>query len=454
MASNDGARASASGATSSFELRMAIRYLTTRRREGPVAFVTLLCTGGVFVGVFALTLALALMSGLQGDIKTRLLASNAHVIVRPAPGEPRYDIAQAAEVSRIALSVPGVVAAAPFSEEWGVLRGPDSAITRPVNLKGVVPEAEDRVTGLAAQVAPQAWKIFSDDFSRASAPPPAADDGEGDEPLSFAELRPDAPPEVLLGDGLALELGVSPGDVVHLVTAGTELTATGPMLRSRAFMVAGLVHTGLFEYDQTWIVAALPRLAPPGAALAVHGVQLALAEPLRAAEVGDRVAAALGRGHSVADWTTTFSRLFAAFRWEKLIMMAALGLIGLVAGCNIFTILTLNVTARIADIGVLGALGAGTGAITRIFLWMGLVLGASGTLAGIAAGAVAAVALDRWRLVALDPSVYLVSHVPFHVVPSDLAIVAAGMLAVSFLATLAPARAAARLDPVVALRSA
>ena len=234
---------------------------------------------------------------------------------------------------------------------------------------------------------------------------------------------------------------------------GVELTALGPAQRSRALVVAGLVRTGLHEYDESWGVANMRRLSadPSGA---VEGIQLALTDAMDAPAVAEQMRDSLGDDHDVSEWTTTFGRLFAAFRWEKLLMVLAVGLISVVAGFNIFTILTLNVTARVADIGILSALGAGPRSISGIFLWMGVLLGGGGTLAGLAVGAVVAIVLDTWQIIRLDASVYLVEHVPFRVEPGDLVLVGAGMLAVSLLATLAPARAAARLDPVVALRNA
>src|SRR5690349_2437694 len=141
---------SASGG-SGFEWRLALRYLTTRRREGPVAFVTLLCTVGVAMGAFALVLGLALTRGVQGDIRTRLLASNPHVVVQPAFGRPPYDVAAGEEIARRVVAVEGVTAAAPFAHEFGVLRSELLPQGRPVELWAVDPAAADRVTGLASQ---------------------------------------------------------------------------------------------------------------------------------------------------------------------------------------------------------------------------------------------------------------------------------------------------------------
>ena len=433
---------------------MACRYLVTRRREGPVAAVTLLCTAGVLVGVMALVLALALMDGLQGTIRERLIASNAHVVVRSGWAGRAYDAAAAADVSNRALAMPGVLAAAPFTRTWGLLRSdivPDGV---PVQIKGVDPVAEDRVTGLASMATPLGWQRLLDD--RANLPPDApaaASSPESEEgPLGDDDMEAPVPPALLLGEGLAKQLGVVPGDVVRLLSTRVELSALGATARSRAFVVAGLVKTGLFGYDESWAVADYRRM--PGADGSVEGIQLTMKEPLKAPELAARLRQDLGDDHDVTPWTAMFGHLFSAFRWEKLLMVIAVGLIGLVAGFNIFTILTLNVTARVADIGILAALGADRGCITRIFLWMGLLLGGAGTVGGLALGAALANVLDAMKLIRLDPSVYFVESVPFRADALDLAVIGAGMLLVSFLATVVPARAAAALDPVVALRNA
>jgi lipoprotein-releasing system permease protein len=442
------------GGGRAFEWRLALRYLTTRRREGPVAFVTLLCTVGVAMGAFALVLGLALTRGLQGDIRTRLLASHPHVLVQPAFREPAYDIPAGEEVARRVREVDGVAAAAPFAHEVGLLRSELTPQGQHVELFGVDPAGADRVTGLASLATQLGWtRLFEDERKAGAVPSPAADADEG-EPPTLHDLAPPSPPALLLGEGLAQRLGVLPGDRVHMLSMSFEMSPTGvPLPRSRAFEVAGLLHSGFPDQDDTWAVAGLKRLSA-GRAIPIEGVQVAVSDPGRAPEIARRIQEHLGPAHLVTDWTQTFARLFAAFRWEKLLMVLAVGLIGLVAGFNILTILTLNVTARVADIGILSALGASAASITRIFRWMGLLLGALGTAAGLLAGIACALLLDHFQVIQLDPQVYFASYVPFRVVASDVAMVAAAMLVVSYLTTLPPARAAASLDPVVALRNA
>jgi lipoprotein-releasing system permease protein len=435
-----------------FELRMALRYLSPRRREGLVASVTVLCAVGVFVGVAALVVALAFMSGLQGHVKERLLASNPHVVIRPGWGDPPFAPSRVSELASIAEEDPEVLAWAPFSEEQGLLRSRLVPGGRPALVKGVDPGREDRVTGLAAATTAGAWASLGP-----SGAEPELEEAEEDEdepgPLSAEDLAPPEPPSVLLGHRLALELGVVVGDLVHLVSASPELGVAGPMPRSRALRVAGLLTTGVNEYDVGLAVVGLAARRDAQGRPRVDGLQLSLKRPLASARTAGRLAERLPGDPLVTDWTTTFSRLFAAFRWERILMAVALGLIGVVAGFNIFTILGMNVMARVGDIGVLAALGADAGTITRLFVWMGLGLGGLGTLTGLAAGAAASWLLDRHQLIRLDESVYLVSHVPFDVHAGDLVVVGLGMLLVSLLSALVPARTAAGVDPVVALRA-
>lgn len=433
-----------------FELRMAGRYLTTRRREGPVAAVTVTCAVGVLVGVASLVVALALVNGLQGDIRARLLAANPQVVVTPGWGREAFGPSVARSLASDVAADDDVLAAAPFTREYVLLQSRAVPGGVPALLKGVDPDAEDRVTGLASRTSSTAWAALGEARRASARPAESAAAEDTDAPLSAHELLPPEPPPVVLGVGLALSLGVSTGDLVHVVSPQPELTALGPVARSRVHRVVGLVDTGLAEYDGSWAIVAL---GGGGREAGVDGIQLALRDPLQAREVADRLAASLGPDVAVEDWTTTFARLFAAFRWEKLIMAIALGLIGVVAGFNILTILTMNVMARVTDVGVLAALGASRAAIVRIFVWMGLGLGCAGTLGGLVVGTVLASLLDRHELIRLDATVYLVSHVPFRVVASDLVIVAGCMVGVALLATLLPARAVAQLDPVEALRA-
>lgn len=439
-----------------FELRMALRYLSPRRREGLVASVTVLCAAGVLVGVAALVVALAFMNGLQGHVKERLLASNPHVVVRPGWGDPPFSPERVAELGRALAAEGEVLAWAPFAEEQGLLRSRLVPGGRPALVKGIDPEAEDGVTGLRSAASAGAWAELERAQATAAAvagEEPAGEDGEDEGPLGLDELEPPPPPPVLLGHQLALELGVGSGDLVHVVSARPELGLVGPMPRSRALRVAGLVTTGVNEYDRGLALVALGSLAATDGRPRVDGLQASVRHPLESAELAARLREGLAGDPLVTDWTTTFSRLFAAFRWERILMAFALGLIGVVAGFNIFTILGMNVMARVGDIGVLSALGARPSTITRIFVWMGLGLGGFGTAAGLLVGAVGAVLIDRYRLIELDERVYLVAHVPFTVRPTDLLVVASGMLLVSLLSALVPARTAARVDPVVALRA-
>jgi lipoprotein-releasing system permease protein len=434
-----------------FELRMALRYLSPRRREGLVASVTVLCTAGVLVGVAALVVALALMNGLHGQVRDRLLSSNPHVVVRPGWGDPPFSGEQLAAVGEVLEQETAILAWSPFAEEQALLRSRLVPGGKPAVLKGIDPEREDGVTGLRSSTTPEAWQVLVE-ASQAEAAVQEKDVDE-DAPLSLEELEPPEAPPVLLGHQLALELGVMPGELVHVVSARTELGVLGLMPSSRALRVKGLVTTGVNDYDQAIALVALASLPDASGRPRIDGVQAAVEQPLDSVAVAGRLRDSLPGDPLVSDWTTTYARLFAAFAWERLLMAFALGLIGVVAGFNIFTILGMNVMARIADIGVLSAMGARAASLTRIFVWMGLGLGGFGTLAGLALGSGLAWAADRYRLIQLDESVYLVSHVPLEVQAGDLLLVATGMLLVSLLSALVPARTAARVDPVVALRA-
>ncbi|MEM7248817.1 MAG: FtsX-like permease family protein [Acidobacteriota bacterium] len=446
----------------SFEWRLAARFLKPRRSQALLASVTLLCGLGVAVGVAALVLALAFLGGLQGEWKTRLLAANAHVVVRPVEHRSVTPVELLGLIERCEEEG-AVTGAAPYWEEPGLLSSHHHARGLFVQVRGVDPAREPAVTGLDGMTSSRSWELLVraaetlsvDEDPAGGADGSEAGDSEDDEllPLSLDELAPPPAPPVLLGHRLALRLGVSTGDLVHLVSPQAELSALGAMPRRRSLEVAGLLTTGVAEYDDILAVVPLGSRRARGGAARIDGLSLSVQRPLVSAQVAGRLAERLPPDYLVTDWTTTFSRLFAAFAWEKLIMTFALGLIGLVAGFNIFTILSMNVMARVTDVGVLGALGARPASLRRLFTWMGLLLGGAGTLVGLVLGTVLSLVLDATGAIRLDEAVYSIGHVPFDLRFGDLAWVGSGMLLVSLFSTLLPAVAASRVDPVVALRS-
>jgi len=184
----------------------------------------------------------------------------------------------------------------------------------------------------------------------------------------------------------------------------------------------------------------------------VEALELRVRDIYRVEEIQRAVLAALGPEVSATNWIEMNKPLFSALQLEKWGMFLAIGLIVLVASLNIVTTLILMVMEKNRDIAILRAMGASAGQVMRIFICQGLLIGAVGTLLGGALGVGLSWACDRYRWIHLDPSVYSIAYLPFQVRPLDVALVAAAALVISFLATLHPARQAARIDPVEAIR--
>jgi lipoprotein-releasing system permease protein len=226
------------------------------------------------------------------------------------------------------------------------------------------------------------------------------------------------------------------------------------MPRSRTFRVKAIFDSGLWEYDAHW---ALIPLAASQELLTLKGnessaLEFRIRDKHQAPEVAEKLKSLVGPGFATTTWIELNRPLFSALKLEKLAMFIAIGLIILVASLNIVTTLTLMVMEKNRDIAIIMAMGGTIPVITRIFMLEGLIIGVIGTFLGDVLGVTAVWYLDTYRVFQLEPQVYSIPYLPFHLNPSDLVVVSIVAVLISFLATLYPARAAARLDPVEAIR--
>jgi len=405
-----------------FELRVALRYLTAQRKQAFISLISFISALGVVVGVMALMIALGLMTGLQGEIRSRILGTTAHLSVfraRTAEFDNYRDVVNAVR------SVPGVVGSAATLYSKGLLTS--QTASAPVTFKGIVPDEEATVTELPRQ-------IEAGDFSS------LASRGEGPQP-------------VLLGRDLAITLGVGVGDIVTLTSPQARLSPMGLLPRLKKLRVVGMVRSGLFEFDSSWAYLALPTAQELfGNGDRANLVEIKVQDIYKVKEVTRLVLKRLGEGYTTLDWIQTNQSLFAALWLEKTAIGITIGLIVMVAALNIVATLILMVMEKHKDIAILVSMGASKASITRIFMLQGTIIGGVGTLIGAALGWGSCRLLDHYRLIKVPQDVYQVAYVPFKLLPSDAAIVVAGAMLVCFLATLHPARGAARLDPAESLR--
>jgi lipoprotein-releasing system permease protein len=274
--------------------------------------------------------------------------------------------------------------------------------------------------------------------------------------LRFRTTRPDVEAGIALGTRLASKLSAFPGDVVTLVAfAGTRFNPSlGTYVpRFHRFEVTGLFDTGMFEYDNSYVVLSrktAQRFA--GLDSAVTGVEVRLSDPWDARAFGADLESRLGYPYRVVDWQSQNASLFSALKLEKLAMGFVVFLICVVAAFNVVGTLTMVVRDKTREIGILLAMGLKRGAIRRVFLAQGVLIGLSGTVLGAGLGLVAGSFINRGQLIRIDPSVYFIDHLPVRTQPTDALIVIVASLIVATLAPLYPALVAARLDPVPAIR--
>ena len=406
-----------------WELRVALRYLTARRKQAFISVISAVAVMGVAVGVMAVLIALGLMTGLQSEIRARILGATAHVSVFRSEGASYEDLLAAVDKVR---EVPGVVGSAPAVYGKALLTTPNGAAA--ATLKGIVPAEERTVTEVVSKLT----EGSIDEFEKAA--------GEG-------------PPPVLLGTALAATLNAGVGDVVTLTSPRGRLSPVGLIPNVKKLRVVGLVKTGLYEFDAAWAylpLEAARRLLDEEGRTAHVEVRLA---DMFAVKAGARaILEKLGRSYMTTDWVEMNQALYSALWIEKVAVGMAIGLIVAVAALNIVATLVLMVMEKHKDIAILISMGASRGAIMRVFMLQGSVIGVIGTALGGVLGASACWALDHFRLVRVPESVYQIAWVPFRLVPMEAALVLSIALLICFVATLYPARGAARLDPAEALR--
>jgi lipoprotein-releasing system permease protein len=402
-----------------FELHIALRYLLAKRKQAFISVISLISTLGVAVGVGAVIIALAVMTGLQQELRDRILGSNPHVYVSKVGGIDDYQ----AEVARL-RQVPDVVGAAPEVLGQGLISAMRS--TMPVQIKGVDPSLEPNVTEVKT-----AMKSGS---------------------IEALVTRGDGIPGIVLGQDLAASLGVAVGDSVQVLTLEGVLTPMGNRPLPRKRQVVGIFRLGLYEFDSTYAFVSLPDAMRLFDRTQVDFIQLRVDDVYRAPQVAAVVRERLGDQYYTEDWTVMNKSLFSALTLEKIAVSLAVGLIVLVAALNIVATLILLVMEKHRDVAILKTMGASARSVTLIFMAQGLLIGLVGTTVGAAAGYGLSFIFDRYQLIRMPVDVYQVSHLPFTVVPRDFALVVVVAILICFVATIYPSRQAARLDPAQALR--
>ena len=410
---------------SAVELFIGFRYLRAKRRTKFVSFITLISLAGIALGVAALIVILSVMNGFEAELRTRLLSMTAHGYVTGRDGR----VTDWQSTQAIIVDEPGVRAAAPVIEMEGMIR--TGRLLTAVMVNGVLPDHEARVSG---------------------------------DTVNFIEgnlrvLEPDAG-SILLGRILAFELGVSIGDgLVLLIPRPVGDGTMEPVLER--FIVRGVFEAGVQDHDATLAVVHLSDAARMlSYRTAVTSVRFRADDVMNAPAVSQLLQARLGSDYRSSDWTIENASYFRAIRLEKMMMSLILSLIIGVAAFNIVASLVMVVTDKTGDIAILRTLGMGPGDVVRVFFIQGAAIGWFGVFLGVLSGVVLALnvpelapALERFFGFQIMPGdVYYVTEIPSLVEFEDVAIIAVAAFVLTSLATLYPARRAAKINPAIALR--
>lgn len=404
------------------------RYLRSRRSTRFVSLITLIATGGIAIGVMALIVALSLMNGLQHELREKILVGSPHLRVLTLGEGLRMDGWTA--VLPTIRQDPDVVAAAPFVLTQGLFSAGHD-YHEGAYLLGIETD-----TGAVSVTSLPATFVRGD--------------------LTFATTRDDVDGGIVLGRRLAERFSAFPGSTVTAISPGGSRfnpSVGGFVPRYWTFEVTGYFETGMYEYDNGYAVLSRP-LAQEFAGLdtAVTGIEIRLRDPEVAETVGRRLEEQLGYPYRALDWQSQNASLFSALQLEKLVFGLVLLLIVLVAAFNIVSTLTMVVADKTREIGILRAMGMPAAAVRRIFVFQGTIIGCVGTLSGLGLGLAVARFVDGSRLLRLDPTVYFINQIPVRVDPLDVGIVLAASLVIAVVATLHPARRAAAMHPVEAIR--
>ncbi|MBI4540595.1 MAG: ABC transporter permease [Gemmatimonadetes bacterium] len=404
---------------------IARRYLAARKKGRLLSLITWIALGGVTVGVTALIVVIAVMTGLQEDLRDKILGTSPHVLVLQQGSSLRMD--RWREVVDTVHGVDGVVAASPFIlTQVGIIARNEYAQTGDLYGIDVSSPGRTPVTDMEAG-------ILADRYS----------------------LRPGPSglPPLIMGTRLADRLGVFAGDTLTLVSLeNVPIGPFGYMPIMRPFELTATFSTGMYEYDIRNVYAPLEavqdllRIRDQ-----VSGIGVRVEDAWRAAEVARAIALRLGHPYWTEDWMATNRSLFSALKLEKLAMAVILFLIVLVAAFNIISTLVMVVTDKTREIGILKAMGMTEAQVLQVFMLQGLWIGVIGTVLGSVLGFVVVFLLDRYRFITLPPDVYFIDRLPVALEPLDVVVIVLISVAIAFAATIYPALQASRLAPVEAI---
>lgn len=412
-----------------YELFIGLRYLRARRRETFISLITVISVLGVMIGVLTLNVVMAVMTGFEETLRDRLLGINAHVALVKS-GDRLSDYQELVEQVK---EEKGVVAATPSI--YGQVMLTAGGRVSGVVVRGVDPERVGGVIDIERYIKEGSLQALSQKH-----------------PLEI-EGRRISLPGLILGVRLSGQLGVMPGDPIQVVSPLGTPTAIGVIPKVRRFVVVGLFDSGMNEYDSTLVYMNLSdaqQFFELGKT--VTSIEIRVQDVYQAQEVAKRIQSRLGFPYWTEDWSRLWPNLFSALRLEKTVYFLVLLLMVLIGAFNIISTLIMVVMEKRKDIAILLSMGATRESIRRIFLIKGCVIGSVGTFLGVLFGYGICLLIQEYQFIELPKDVFLISTVPVRIYLGNFALVALASLSVCLLASIYPARHAAKLDPVEIIR--
>ncbi|MBT3366722.1 MAG: lipoprotein-releasing ABC transporter permease subunit [Nitrospina sp.] len=419
----------------SYELFVSLRQLKAKRTQRFISLNTWISIGGVALGVMALIVVIAVMSGFGKDLRDKILGTNSHVVVTNVTQTGMVDYETIMEK---VVKVEGVKAAAPFILNQVMLAYGDNAVG--VVVRGVDADREAGVSDLEKNLVQGSLKMLERPDKSSGKP------------------RRDG---IILGKELARRLGVQLEDAVSMVAPASRMTPMGLIPKIKLFLVVGFFESGMFEYDSNLafisIHSAQKFFAMKGK---VSGIEIRVVDIEQADQVAAGIQDSLGFPYFARDWMRMNKNLFSALRLEKIVMFIILILIILVAAFNIVSTLFMVVMEKTKEIAILKSMGASRSSIMKIFSFQGLIIGVTGTMIGCIGGFTVVPNLNEivglieniFGITAFPSDVYYLDKLPSEIQYFDSFLIVVFSIIICFVASLYPAWRASRLDPVEGLR--
>ncbi|MBN2060638.1 MAG: lipoprotein-releasing ABC transporter permease subunit [Deltaproteobacteria bacterium] len=403
------------------EIFLGMRYLKAKRKQAFISIISIISVVGVMVGVMALIVVISVMNGFRADLMSKILGVNAHILVLNYHGPFRDYIKVLDDITVI----DGVTGATPFIYSQ-VMINSDGRSSGAI-LRGLDPVSAGAVINIE----------------------PMIKDGS----LYSLEKINEGPPSIILGEELARQLGVLPGDIINVISPQGRLTPLGRSPNSRKYRVTGLFNSGMYEYDSSLIYTSITEAQDfLGIEGGVTGIEVRVNEAYKSDLIGESIQKKLGYPFWTKDWKVMNKSLLSALQLEKITMFVILTMIILVGALNIISTLVMIVMEKTRDVAILRAMGATSGSIMKIFMFQGLLVGITGTLAGLVSGLGICHLISRYLHIEMPTDFYGIATLPVRVEATDVIVVTLAAVFISFLATIYPSWHASRLNPVEALR--